>query len=178
MALALCAPVLWAVAAPAQDKPGAVSQNAAAPAKPAYEKKNTWFSLKDYSGKTVDLADYAGRPVLVIFFASWCPDCRKADPVIHHLKDAYGPKGLSVIAVSIENEPEKVRAHAEKYKFDFPALVGGKALSKSAAYKARGVPGFYLLDAGHSVAGHWFDDQKSYDKELSKAIEALLAKKS
>ena len=166
------------------EAPVAVSSAAVAPAqapapeKPAYVKKDTYFSLNGYDGVNVDLASYAGKPVLVMFFTSYCPYCKFAAPVMQHISETYGPKGLAVLGISTENAPEKARDFAQKYKLSFPIVVGGKPVS--VAYKAHGVPNFYLLDSSHDVAGKWLGYDDGDEKTFSAAIEKVLspAKKS
>ena len=155
----------------------AVSSSAAAAAAPhadktAYVKTGTYFALNGYDGGKIDLADYAGRPVLLMFFTSYCPYCKLAAPVIQHISDTYGPKGLAVLGISTENSPDKTRGFVEKYKLSFPVMVDGKPVSR--AYRTHGVPNFYLLDSSHAIAGTWLGYDDGDEKSFSTAIEKVL----
>ena len=66
---------------PAQAQP---AQAQAAPAA-GYAKKETYFKLPNAAGGELDLAAYAGKPVLVMFFTETCPYCRKAAPFIQQV---------------------------------------------------------------------------------------------
>lgn len=64
-------------------------------------------------GKTVALASLQGRPVLVYFWATWCPHCSRELPsAIEQVHREWGPRGLVVLAVNMEQSRETVRAWA------------------------------------------------------------------
>lgn len=63
------------------------------------------FALQDYSGKTVSLADFAGKPVVINTWASWCPFCVDELPDFVKLQKEFGDK-LVVIAVNRAESPE------------------------------------------------------------------------
>jgi thiol-disulfide isomerase/thioredoxin len=67
------------------------------------------LSLPTLEGNRVALTQYRGRVVLVSFWASWCGPCLREMPFLERLKLELGPRGLSVLAVNVENSAEKVR---------------------------------------------------------------------
>ena len=60
------------------------------------------FALKDLDGKTIRLADYQGKVVLLEFWATWCEPCKTEMPLIQRLHDDFGAKGLKVLSVSLD----------------------------------------------------------------------------
>lgn len=56
------------------------------------------------SGKTVTLDHFSGKVVLLNFWATWCAPCRRELPALDRLQAALGPKGLDVVAVSIDDD--------------------------------------------------------------------------
>src|SRR5688572_32793535 len=58
------------------------------------------FTLKDIQGRYIRLSDYRGKVVLVNFWATWCPPCRKEIPDLVKLQRDYGSRGLQVIGVT------------------------------------------------------------------------------
>jgi len=65
----------------------------------------------DADGKTLTLADFKGRPVLVNLWATWCAPCRKEMPSLAKLKATYGDK-LLIIPISMDKAPEREKARA------------------------------------------------------------------
>ncbi len=65
------------------------------------------FTLPDTSGKEVRLSDYQGKVVLLDFWASWCPDCRRESPAMVQLYRMYHDKGLEIIGISLDNDRER-----------------------------------------------------------------------
>jgi thiol-disulfide isomerase/thioredoxin len=55
-------------------------------------------------GKALSLSDYAGMPVVVFFWASWCPQCRNELPLLERLQSATGKQRLRIIAVNVEEK--------------------------------------------------------------------------
>jgi len=62
------------------------------------------FSLTTSAGKILKLSDYKGKAVIIDFWATWCPPCRKGIPDLVELKKKYGSKGLEIIGVSVDRE--------------------------------------------------------------------------
>ena len=117
--------------------------------KPPYVKQETYFSLPVISGGKADLADWAGKPVLVVFIASECPYCKRAAPFLESLYSTYKDKGLGVIAVSLDANKDEMAEFAKDYKLTFPIALGG--ISAARAYRMHGVPDFFLLGKDHKI---------------------------
>ena len=75
-------------------------------------------------GKTIALASLQGRPVLVYFWATWCPYCSRELPsAIEHIHREFGPRGLVVLAVNMEESRETVRAWVRDRKLTMDVLL-------------------------------------------------------
>jgi cytochrome c biogenesis protein CcmG/thiol:disulfide interchange protein DsbE len=81
------------------------------------------FTATTWDGKTVSLADYAGKPLWLTFGASWCADCRMeaADVEATYLK--YQAKGLALLAVFVAEPASDVSSYAQKAGLTFPIAV-------------------------------------------------------
>ena len=75
-------------------------------------------------GKTVALSSLQGRPVLVYFWATWCPYCSRELPsAIEQIHREFGPRGLVVLAVNMEESRETVRAWVRDHKLTMDVLL-------------------------------------------------------
>jgi thiol-disulfide isomerase/thioredoxin len=82
------------------------------------------FELKDYTGKTVRLADYKGKVVFVNFWATWCGPCKYEIPMFVELQQKYGPQGLHFLGISIDDPVEALKPFVDEHKMNYPVLVG------------------------------------------------------
>ena len=91
-------------------------------AKPA----NLHLALKDIQGKSVNLSDYKGKVILLDFWATWCPPCRKEIPGFIELYNTYKSRGLVVIGVSMDDTDDisDVKRYAAQIKMNYPILLG------------------------------------------------------
>lgn len=89
----------------------------------------TELTLKDIRGRYVRLSDYRGKVVLINFWATWCPPCRKEIPDLIKLQRDYGSRGLQVIGVTYP--PQKlaeVRRFVQGAKVNYPIALGTKEM--------------------------------------------------
>jgi peroxiredoxin len=80
------------------------------------------FALKDLTGKTWTFAELKGKVVLINFWATWCPPCRKEMPDLEALYEKFGSQGLVILGISDE-EAAKVDPFIRESKFTFPVLL-------------------------------------------------------
>jgi len=114
------------------------------------------FELKSIDGKTVKLSDYRGKAVLLNFWATWCPPCKIEMPWFVDLQKEYGPQGLQVIGVSVDDDAEKnagkISAFAAKMSLNYVVLLGNEKVSDQYG-GVEGLPTtFYIGRDGKVVA--------------------------
>ena len=91
------------------------------------ESQPTELTLKDIEGRDVRLSDYRGKVVMVNFWATWCPPCRKEIPDLIKLQRDYGSRGLQVIGVTYPPEDlAEVRQFVREAKVNYPIALGSK----------------------------------------------------
>jgi peroxiredoxin len=102
------------------------------------------FTLTDLRGKVWTLHDLRGKVVLVNFWATWCPPCRKEMPDLNALHRQFSPRGLVILAISDE-EAGKVKPFIEEKKIAYPILLdpGDKVHN---ALAVDGIPKSFLYD--------------------------------
>src|SRR5215212_8040578 len=87
---------------------------------------NLTYALKDVNGKSVKLADFKGKVIILNFWATWCIPCRAEIPALVELQSKYGPKGLQVVGVSVDDPVEKMKPFVTQLKMNYPALTAFK----------------------------------------------------
>jgi thiol-disulfide isomerase/thioredoxin len=96
---------------------------AAAPAG-VVEHANLAYTLEDMNGGKVDLSTFAGKPLVINLWATWCGPCRLEMPQLVDLAAKFRDRGLTIIGVSTDDQPDAIRAFAAEYKVTYPMLVG------------------------------------------------------
>ena len=106
------------------------------------------IDIVDAQGKKVSLKDFRGKKLLIDFWASWCPDCRKASPELVALYKEYKDKGLEILSVSLDEDTNAWQAAISKDQYTWPqALAKGVWKSNAAqTYALRWIPTAILLD--------------------------------
>jgi peroxiredoxin len=81
------------------------------------------FTLPDLDKATHTLHEWDGKVVVVNFWATWCPPCRKETPLFVELQETFGASGLQFVGVAIDTE-DKVREFMDTYGVNYPMLIG------------------------------------------------------
>jgi cytochrome c biogenesis protein CcmG/thiol:disulfide interchange protein DsbE len=91
---------------------------------PLLDKPAPAFTLATLDGSaTVRLADYAGRPLIVNFWASWCLPCRQEFPLLAAAREEHAAQGLEIIGIVHDDGPEAARNFAQAYGATWPLLA-------------------------------------------------------
>ena len=98
------------------------------------------FKMKTPDGKTIQLSKFAkGKTVVLDFWASWCPDCRKDAPEVVRMYEAYRPYGIEFIGISMDTDVEAWKKAIEKYGIAYPQVSELKKFKETDIAKAYGV---------------------------------------
>ncbi len=132
-------------------------------------------SFADASGQKFDLADFAGKVVIVNLWATWCAPCRREMPSLERLQTRLGDK-ITILAISEDTRGEKAVA-------PFVAKLGLKAVKtyldpKSAvaqAFKVDGLPSSFLIDRNGRVLGRVVGEAKWDSPKMLAIIDPLLS---
>ncbi|HNY31412.1 MAG TPA: TlpA disulfide reductase family protein [Fibrobacteria bacterium] len=130
------------------------------------------FSLPDLAGKAHPSSEYAGKPVLIDFWATWCATCKESVPEIANLKAKYAAKGLQVVSISVDKgAAAKVEKGARKLGITWQILHDPQS-SLSSTFGFTGVPALYLFDA----QGKLVSSLAGFDPTQEAALDAALSK--
>ncbi len=127
------------------------------------------FTLSDLQGKTWELKDLRGKVVLVNFWATWCPPCRKEMPDLESLQERFKDRGFVVLAISDE-EQDKVRPFISERKITYPVLLDqGRKVND--LFQVEGIPKSFVYDREGKLVAQSIDmrTQKQFLQMLAQA---------
>lgn len=127
----------------------------------------------DLAGKTVSLSDFAGKVVLVDFWATWCVPCKAEVPELMRLHKELGPKGFVVLGASMDEDKDAVASFIKAKKADYPLILLGGELAP-AGWTVPGLPTAYLIGRDGTRLKRYFGSKDS--GELEADIAAALAR--
>lgn len=81
-------------------------------------------ALPEAAGQTMSLAQWQGKVIVVNFWATWCPPCRKEMPLLDSAQKKWGKSGVQIVGIGID-EPAAIRAYAKSNALSFPLLIAG-----------------------------------------------------
>ena len=108
-------------------------------------KKAPEFVRRDLNRRRLDLNGYRGKVVLLNFWATWCAPCQVEMPSFVGWEDKYGPRGLQVIGISMDDDPALVHAAYRKLKLNYPVAMGDVKLGDLYG-GVLGLPMTFLID--------------------------------
>ncbi|HKS72352.1 MAG TPA: TlpA disulfide reductase family protein [Terriglobales bacterium] len=132
------------------------------------------FELPQLTGQLLRLSSYRGQVVLLDFWATWCGPCRQEIPHFVELQNKLGPQGLQIIGVSMDDTPDPVREFYQRYKMNYPVVMGNAKLGEQYG-GILGLPIAFLIDRNGNIDRKHIGatDIPVFEKEIT----ALLKKK-
>jgi thiol-disulfide isomerase/thioredoxin len=118
-----------------------------------------WTDVVLLDGRTLSAAELARAVVVVEFWASWCPFCKRQNPHLQALAERHRD-GLLVLALSIDKEPAKARAYLQEHGYTFAAAMAPKDSVRWFG-KRVGLPEVWVVDRGtivHREPGEMFPE--------------------
>jgi thiol-disulfide isomerase/thioredoxin len=133
------------------------------------------FSL--LNGQSLDIGKLRGQVVLVNFWATWCPPCRKEMPSLDRLDKMESGRRFTVLAVNVKEQADLVERFLDEMPLSFPiALDEDGKLAK--AWKAYVYPTSYLVDKTGQIRYSLSGTLEWDDPEVVELIEQLMLEKS
>jgi len=140
------------------------------------------WRARDFGGQMVDFpAVTAGKPAVVVFWATWCGYCRAFMPYLKGIQSDYAAHGVKIVAINahedIEGDPH---AYMRDLRFAPIAIEDGDAIA--AAYGIEYIPGLLIVDGKGTVAYRrpWTDlpagrtVAELWDSQVRTALDALV----
>ncbi|MDT8376555.1 MAG: TlpA disulfide reductase family protein [Mariprofundaceae bacterium] len=124
------------------------------------------YEWKDTSGAVKSLADYKGKPVVLHFWATWCPPCRRELPEMDAWSKANSD--VEVIVISLDRKIDAAAEFLESEGIGFPALKGDMA--KAQRLGVRGLPTTLVIGPDSSIRKIRMGTVRWEDKTDSESI--------
>jgi|SRR5689334_6277782 len=160
IACAIGAAVLAPVAVSAQDS--GIQVGAQAPA----------AAVETLDGKPVNLSQYIGKtPVLMEFWATWCPNCRELEPHLKAVHTRYANQVTFVgVSVSVNQSPDRVKAYVAKHEIP-GEQVFDKSGAATGAYDVPATSYVVVLDKSGKVVYTGLGGDQDLDKAIQRALK-------
>lgn len=113
-------------------------------------------TLFDLDNKAVAFAAYRGKPLIVNFWARWCPPCRVEIPELVEVQTRHKARGVEVIGISLESDAPPVRDFAKAYDINYTVLLTrdkGVALLQALGNAKAGLPYTVVLNRRGEIVG-------------------------
>jgi thiol-disulfide isomerase/thioredoxin len=92
------------------------------------------FALADRAGKATPIGSFAGKSLIINFWATWCAPCRSEIPLLETLHSEWAGREVSVVGIAVDYR-DKVLEFADRFKIGYPLLIGEQdALDAAAAF--------------------------------------------
>jgi peroxiredoxin len=128
------------------------------------------FTLPDVNGHPVSLADLRGKVVVLDFWATWCPPCKREIPDFIELQSQYGSKGLQVIGIGLD-EPEKLKAFALSNGMNYSVLMGTDDIAMKYG-GISGIPTTFIIDKSGRIVNRFegFRSKDVFENEIKRLL--------
>jgi len=130
------------------------------------------FQLQNLDGQTVSLGNLQGKPVLINFWATWCPPCRSEMPYIQEVYEEWVNRGLVVLALNIGESSSKVEEFMQNHNLSFIVLLDTKQ-DIAQRYNITGIPTTFFIDKDGIIQDKIigaFQNKTQIENRLSKVI--------
>ena len=127
------------------------------------------WELNDTDGKPVKSSDFAGKVVILDFWATWCPPCEAEIPGFVELQKKYGDKGLVIVGVSLDEQgPAVVKPFMQQFGVNYPIVMGDEKIVEDFG-GVTAIPTTFIIDkAGNIVKKHiGFAPKENFEEEIT-----------
>ena len=132
------------------------------------------FSLKDSDGKTVTLADYKGKVVLLNFWATWCGPCKIEIPWFIDFEQRFKDRGFAVVGVAMDEEGwSAVKPYIEKSKVNYRVLLGNEEVGEAFG-GVESLPTTFVIDQDGRIASTHVGliSKSDYENEIVQLLDS------
>jgi len=137
------------------------------------------FALASLDGKTLKLSDYRGKAVLLNFWATWCEPCKIEMPWFVELQKKYGPQGLQVLGVAMDDSaPKDIAEFAQKMSVNYPIVIGKEEVGTQYG-GVQYLPSTFYISRDGKIMDRVFGlvSRSEIESNIQKALSSQVAQK-
>jgi thiol-disulfide isomerase/thioredoxin len=127
------------------------------------------FTLPDMSGQSVSFSSLRGKPVLLNFWATWCPPCRQEIPELQEFHQTYGDQ-IVLLGVNWGEDAKTVKEFLDRLGVSYRNLVDERGTA-FVLYRLTGIPESFFIDPEGYIRGAWIGPLTA--KEIVQGFERL-----
>lgn len=130
------------------------------------------FTLVGPAGKKVSLSDYKGKVVIVDFWATWCPPCRKGIPDLVDLQTEFGSK-IAIIGISLDTDTkDQVASFAKNFNINYTVLFATPDVVESYG-NVEAIPTSFIIDKNGNIVNQYvgLTPKETYESEIKKLVD-------
>jgi len=131
------------------------------------------FTLKNQHDENIKLSELRGRVVLLTFWSSQCGTCIKQFSNLDKLHTKFSAKGLSVLAINVGDNFQKIKQISKKFKPKF-SFLSDQYNTVSAAYDIENLPTYFLIDRDGNIQNKFNAESLNDSKKTQAIIQGLL----
>ncbi len=131
------------------------------------------FTLPDLEGNSLTLSDFKGRVIMLNFWATWCPPCRKEIPDFVELYEKYKDEGLLIIGVSLDKgDSRTVKQFSKNYKINYPIVLGNVNVTQDYG-GIRGIPTTFVIDRKADIKKKYvgYRSKATFEEAVKRLLE-------
>ena len=130
------------------------------------------FMGKDLDGDVVSLSGLRGKVVMLDFWSSWCPPCRKEAPVLAQVYREYESRNVEFVGLAIWDRQGNVDNYVQEFDMSYPNLIDDRG-QIGIDYGVSGIPEKFFIDADGNLVRKFIGPMD--EEELRAVLEELLA---
>lgn len=132
------------------------------------------FSVDLLNGGTATLDSYKGKPLVLIYMASWCPCSKDSAPIFKEVYETYHEKGVEFLMLGMQDSSSKFKKFVDKQAFKFPtAFDSGDEIATS--YGVSAPPTTFFIGADGKIVSSFYGKVDNID-QLTTWVEAIAPK--
>ena len=130
------------------------------------------YSFETWDGQTLSQEDFAGRLVVLNFWATWCVPCRQEMPAFQRLYSQYRDQGVAIVGIAVQDDPVVARQFTGDLGISYP--TGGDLRNQSfQRFRVLGLPTTLSIDKDGKIIRRW--DGEPTEQQLTAVVRELLS---